>query len=150
MYFHLPPPAHTPTSQWHWIESLTSTTSCLGWPHKVCCNYQDATDQVFMILYFHSIPIRNNQLGLDQESVEARWSDTHSQSKCPEIVCLINLAPRMKNGEGHHMSSQKLRSTSFNKSGSILLKEINILDSTEIMCHHIGHNLWLQAKCMYE
>jgi hypothetical protein len=103
-----------------------------------------------MISYFHSIPIRKNQLGSDQENVEARWSDPHSQSICPEIACLINLAHGMKTGEGHHMSSQTLRGTSSNKSGSIILKETSILDSTETICYRIGHHLWLQAKCMYE
>jgi hypothetical protein len=43
----------------------------------------------------------------------------------------------MKTGEGHHMSSQTLRGTSSNKSGSILLKEISIiLDAIETIFYH--------------
>jgi hypothetical protein len=99
-----------------------------GIPLMYYDSYQDATDQIIAVLYFHSINILFDVYPKKyQENVEASQLNIYSQSICPENGCSTNLTLSMESEEGHHRAEvtyphNTLKGTSSNIRGTISRK----------------------------
>jgi hypothetical protein len=86
-----PPSTWTHASQWRQIGPLMET-SCLDTMSATATSVQlitllwSWTPQ--HTLFLHTSPQKSR--GSDWENVEARWSDLHTQSICPESYCQVN------------------------------------------------------------